>query len=311
MWGDDEWVGQVAVRAGATNIEYRFISRLDAAALYCSVTNVEWLGDGNMATSTPPQEAAPYTGKTLYYLSSWTSAFVNVVDEGSNSVPVELDRVGEGRAPGEFLYRGANVGEEGEPLQFCFSGYLSETQYWDRAPYGGYGSNDYYTSLDVFYVQDGNVFSYRPPPAPAAPKVVTQTVASTVSGIVGRMVRTYLPRGYADNTWKQYPVIYMHDGGQVVGAWGAWHTLTREIGQGRMREAIVVAVNAMNRCAEYTPPGETIPPDVGCGSNEVSGVGDRYADYLINDVKGYVDASYRTLSDPANSGVMGALRSAG
>lgn len=300
----DVWSGQVAVRAGA-NVEYRFISRLDDATLYCEATNIQWLGAGNLTTSTPPQEVAPYAGKTCYYVSSWTSAYMQVALDATNVVSTNLDRVGAGRVAGEFLYRATGVGEEGDPLQFSFYGYLSETQYWDHAPYGGYGSNDYYTPLDVFYVQDGDVFSYTPPPAPSAATVVTQTVSSSYTNIPSRSVRVYLPRGYSDNTWKRYPVLYAQDGQYVASSWGAWSALTREIGQGRMREAIVVAVEAGNRCAEYTPPGEVIPPDVGCGSNEVHGIGDDYAAYVIHDVKGYVDANYRTLSDPPQTGVLG------
>lgn len=300
----DVWSGQIAVRSGEA-VEYRFISRLDDQSLYCAATNFQWLGDSNLSTSTPPQETAPYSGKTLFYLSSWTSVTVQFSTEGTNVLSASLAQVGEGRVPGEYLYRVDGIGEEGDPIQFSFSGYLSETQYWDRAPYSGYGSNDYYTPLDVLVVQDGDVFNYTPPPAPAASAVVTQTVVSTVSNIPNHRTRIYLPRGYADNTWKRYPVLYMHDGQYVANQWGAWPTLDQEISQGRMRETIVVAVEAVNRCAELLPPGETLPPNVGCGTNAIDGIGDAYGDYLIKDVKAFVDANYRTLTNRENTLVAG------
>lgn len=288
------WSGHIAVRAGAA-VEYRFISRLDNQTIYCAATNFRWISGSNLSTSTPPQEAAPYTGKTLFYLSSWTSATVQFSVDGTNFLSADLAQAGEGRVSGEYLYRADGFGVEGDPIQFSFSGYLSGTQYWDHAPYSGYGSNDYYTPLDVFFVQDGDVFNYTPPPAPASSLVVTQTIASSVSNIPARVSRIYLPRGYSDNVWKRYPALYMHDGQYVANQWGAWPTLDREISQGRMRETIVVAVQSVNRCAELLPPGETLPPDVGCGTNAVQGIGDAYGDYLINDVKAFVDANYRAL----------------
>ncbi|MCO6401070.1 MAG: hypothetical protein J5I99_07585 [Verrucomicrobia bacterium] len=305
--GSNVWRGHVAVQAGSA-IEYRYISRLDASNQFCVVSNVEWLGAGNLTTSTPAQIQAPYTGKTMFYLSSWTSATVRYWANETTLVESVMSPVGEGRVSGEYLYRAAGFGVEGEPVQFDCYGFLSGTQYWDKAPFGGFGSNDYFTSLDVFYLQDGDIFNYEPPPAPGGSVVVTQVVASSFSNIPARASRIYLPRGYSDNAWKRYPVLYTHDGQYFAGPWGAWPTLNREVGQGRVREAIVVAVEtlaASNRCQEYVPPEDEIDLVSYCGTPNVQGIGDQYADYLIHDVKAFVDANYRTLADPANTGVIG------
>ncbi len=305
--GGDSWTGNVAVQAG-TVLEYRYISRLDASNQYCVVTNVEWLGDGNLTNVISAQPDAPYAGKTLLYLSSWTNAFVRYWADATNLVSMEMERVGEGRVLGEYLYRAAGFGEAGEAVQFDCFGFLSETQYWDKAPYTGFGTNDYSTPLDVFYLQDGDIFNYTPPPAPAASSVTSLVIVSSYTNIPGRNVRIYRPRGYSDNTWKRYPVMYAHDGQYFAGGWGGWQTLDREISQGRMREAIVVAVDtpgAAYRCRELVPPGDEIDLVDYCGSPNVQGIGDQYADYLIHDVKAYVDANYRTLPDRENTGVIG------
>jgi hypothetical protein len=71
-------------------------------------------------------------------------------------------------------------------------------------------------------------------------------------------------------------------------------TTARETGQGRMRECLVVGVdNTANRLAEYLPPTDSY--------QGAPGVGDKYRDYLLNNVRPYINASYRTLTDPANT----------
>lgn len=291
------WSGQVAVQAGVT-AEYKFISRLDSSGQHCQPTNVEWMSGPNLTSAMPVQPAAPYSGKTMYYHSAWTSAYVLFSTDFSNFVSTNLAQVGAGRTSGEYLYRAAGFGIEGQPIQFVCYGYLNGTQYWDNAPYGGYGSGDYFTPLDVFFLQDGQVFNYTPPPAPSPPTIVTQFVSSSYSNIPGRNVRVYLPRGYTNNAWKRYPVLYMHDGQNVFSpagfSWGFHHTATREISQGRMREAIVVGVdNTTNRLAEYCPPGDRVL------GNE--GIGEDYTAFLVHNVRPYVDWNYRTLNDRANT----------
>jgi predicted alpha/beta superfamily hydrolase len=171
------------------------------------------------------------------------------------------------------------------------------------------------TPLDVLWVQDGQIFNYEPPAAPSAPTVIIiQSLTSTVSGIPSRRVRVYLPRGYQQNTWKHYPVLYMHDGQNVFqgeGAFGnpnnSWFcdtTATREIGQGRIREMIIVAVDnansyGSNRLFEYRPPGEPLTPPF------TNNLGDKYAQYLAQNVKPHIDANFRTLPDAANTLTMG------
>lgn len=294
------WSGKVAVRAGAT-VEVQFISRDDSAAQHCVNTNVFWPGAPNASNTTPAAPEAPYAGKTLFYHSGWTNAFVLFSVDGTNFTSHPMARIGPGRFPGEYLHVATGFAQAGFPVQFVCYGFFNGTQYWDNAPYPGYGAGDYYTPLDVFFLQDGQIYDYWPPESPSPPAIVTQYIVSSwAPTVASRNIRVYLPRGYTNNLWKRYPVLYMHDGqnlfdpGGAFGSWGVEHTVTREISQGRIREVLVVAVdNTSARLAEYTPPG-----DSGAGP---AGVGDLYANFLIHNVRPAVDSAYRTLSDPPNT----------
>ncbi len=294
------WSGRVAVRAGVT-AEVQYISRNDSSTQHCANTNVSWPGVPNTTNFTAAPPGAPYAGKTMFYHSSWTNAFVLFTTDGTNFSSAAMSRVGNGRAPGEFLYRAEGFAFAGHPVQFVCYGWLAGTQFWDNAPFSGYGAGDYYTPLDVFFLQDGHVYDYWPPPAPSAPVIVTQFIVSSwAPTIPSRNIRIYLPRGYTNNTWKRYPVLYMHDGqnlfnpGGAFGSWGVEHTMNREVSQGRVREAIVVGVdNTAARLAEYTPPG-----DNGAGP---AGTGDLYANFLVHNVRPAVDSAHRTLNDRPNT----------
>jgi predicted alpha/beta superfamily hydrolase len=298
------WTGAVGVQAGTT-LEYKVVVRNESAAQYCSSSNVTWMPGANLSVAVPAQPPAPYAGKTIYYHSSWTNAFVQYLS-GTNWVSAGMERVGPGRSGGEFLYKASAVGEAGEVLEFVPNGWLNNTRYWDNPSYQSplTGENNYNTSLDFIFLQDGNIYNYRPPASVSASRVITNSVTSIYEGIPSRNIRIYLPRGYDENTWKRYPVMYMHDGQNVFdpgggfGSWSADATATREISQGRMREAILVGVNnTAARMDEYRPPG-----DIYQGAN---GIADRYANFLINNVRPTLDFNYRTLNDPANTMTLG------
>jgi predicted alpha/beta superfamily hydrolase len=117
---------------------------------------------------------------------------------------------------------------------------------------------------------------------------------------VQKRVWIYLPEGYAQSK-KRYPVLYMHDGQNVfddlTAAFGEWgvdeclDTLMREL----KFEFIVVAVDhgAANRLSEYSPYDFTVSPD-SVSQWHAKGKGKLYLDGLVNDLKPYVDANYRT-----------------
>ncbi|MEW6277047.1 MAG: alpha/beta hydrolase-fold protein [Candidatus Eremiobacterota bacterium] len=127
------------------------------------------------------------------------------------------------------------------------------------------------------------------------------------SSVLGnrRDVWVYLPPGYADHPDKRYPVLYVHDGQNVFDRstaafgveWGLDETAERLIRDGRLPELIIVAAaNTPGRLDEYSP----------CPDPQHGGGGaDRYGRFLVEELKPFVDGTYRTSRDAADTGVLG------
>ncbi len=125
---------------------------------------------------------------------------------------------------------------------------------------------------------------------------------------VDRAITLYVPRGY-DFASKRYPVLYLHDGNNafdpnqprsVDATWDADAVADAEISAGRVREFIVVAIpNDDRRFFEYGPVEDLFQ------GQHLGGDGDAYADFVVNDLKPVVDASYRTLPGRDDTAVLG------
>jgi predicted alpha/beta superfamily hydrolase len=288
------WTGQISVQAG-TALQYQYIKRSTAQGSWCDSTNTTSLG-GTLSQTIPSQPAAPYNGKTIYYLSLWASVDL-VYNNGGTFVGVTMTKIGAGRTAGESLFKISGVGQAGENIEFVFSDGHGN---FDNPPGGG----NYLTNVDDFEVEDKNVFAYQPPATFSAPTILTPFVNSSVSNIPGRTVRIYLPRGYTENVNRRYPVVYFHDGQNVFdpggpfGSWSADATATKEIGAGRMRETILVGIdNDSARIPEYQPPNDSY--------QGTQGRADAYANFVINNVRPYIDSNFRTLNDVKNTLTIG------
>jgi predicted alpha/beta superfamily hydrolase len=117
-----------------------------------------------------------------------------------------------------------------------------------------------------------------------------------------RRVHIFLPRDY-EISQKSYPVVYMNDGDTAFFPGGAyqktWDTakiITRLYLGNRIRKAIVVAVCPIDRDYEYT--------HAPVSGKRWGGLED-YAYYLAFNVKGFIDAHYRTIPDAQKSLVLG------
>ena len=116
----------------------------------------------------------------------------------------------------------------------------------------------------------------------------------------------YTPPGYDDQTSRHFPVLYLHDGQNLFdGAtsfipgqdWHVGSTADHCIQSGLVEPVIIVGMyNTKARIREYTP---THVPKLGGGR------ADRYAKFLIEEVKPFVDREYRTLSGPVHTGIGG------
>jgi predicted alpha/beta superfamily hydrolase len=119
-----------------------------------------------------------------------------------------------------------------------------------------------------------------------------------------RRIWLYLPPDYATST-KNYPVLYMQDGQNLfddeTSGFGEWHvdeSLNELHAQGDYG-CIVVGIDngGSNRLDEYSPWYNT-------DYNE-GGDGDAFVDFIVNTLKPYIDANYRTLPGRQSTGIMG------
>jgi len=159
------------------------------------------------------------------------------------------------------------------------------------------------------------------PPVPPGVTGTLRTHESVSSKFVdARRVDIWLPPGYERNPSRRFPVLYMHDGQNLfdpalsyIGVdWGMDEAMTRLAAEGSVREAIVVGVwNTPERFEEYMPakavsesglPDEW--PDMAWmrKSNIAS---DRYLRFLVEELKPFIDSSYRTLPGRDDTVVMG------
>jgi predicted alpha/beta superfamily hydrolase len=120
-----------------------------------------------------------------------------------------------------------------------------------------------------------------------------------------RAILVFLPPGYESEPDRRYPVLYMHDGQNLFDAatsfigveWAVDETVARLTDAGTMEPVIVVGIsNTADRVFEYTPFAD---------ASGRGGGAELYADFVVNDLKPFIDANYRTLRDRANTGVAG------
>lgn len=116
-----------------------------------------------------------------------------------------------------------------------------------------------------------------------------------------RTLLVYLPPGYEDDDSLRYPVLYMHDGQNIFDAstsfagveWGVDEAAQRLIEAGTIEPIIIVGIyNNAARMTEYTPRPE--------GEQ-----GDAYARFVVEEVKPFIDKTYRTDPSPEKTGVAG------
>ncbi|PSL40162.1 putative alpha/beta superfamily hydrolase [Planomicrobium soli] len=133
-----------------------------------------------------------------------------------------------------------------------------------------------------------------------------------------RLIRIYLPESYK-NSAERYPVLYMHDGQNVfrdeTAIDGVSLNLERYLEEKALR-VIVVAVNqnSTERKNEYCPwpNGEYSTKFLADPTVSFGGKGKQYIEFIVNQLKPYIDKTYRTMEDQtAMAGIsMGGLISA-
>lgn len=124
-----------------------------------------------------------------------------------------------------------------------------------------------------------------------------------------RRIRVLLPKNYAKNSQKNYPVIYFHDGQNVLyskesfsgHSWKVIPTIKRNPD---IEQMIVVAIdndgfNRMNEYSAWKYQESNIP------GMQFGGKGIEYAEFVMEIVKPFIDEHYRTKSDRLHTAMIG------
>ena len=140
----------------------------------------------------------------------------------------------------------------------------------------------------------------RPKRYSASPQVKIIDIAFAIPQLNRkRRIWVYLPKGYS-TTMKTYPVLYMQDGQNLfndqTAAFGEWgvdeclDTLQKRIN----KECIVVGIDngGDKRLNEYCPYDFSVKG--GFTTPDQKGEGKEYVEFMVNNLKPYIDTKYRT-----------------
>ena len=129
-----------------------------------------------------------------------------------------------------------------------------------------------------------------------------------------RDVWVYLPPGYRRSSRHRYPVFYLHDGQNIFDAataFGGAEWKVDETAQGLIQKrlvepVIIVAIGGMgeDRIHEYTPTVARIEPN-GESDAKSGGLLREYGRFLVEELKPFIDRTYRTRPDKDSTGLGG------
>lgn len=132
-----------------------------------------------------------------------------------------------------------------------------------------------------------------------------------------RFVRVILPHDYYLNITKRYPVIYMHDGQNLVDpakysgySWDVANTVKKLSLENKIDNVIIVGIDSDEsyRIQEYTNAlSKSADKKIHKFTKESIFLPEAhlYAKFLVEELKPYIDQNYRTLSDRLNTAVAG------
>jgi predicted alpha/beta superfamily hydrolase len=122
-----------------------------------------------------------------------------------------------------------------------------------------------------------------------------------------RTVRVFVPSGYESEPDRRYPVFYMHDGQNLFDPeaafkkgehWRVGETATALIDARTIEPLIIVGIDntGPRRIDEYTPTHDR---------RRGGGEADAYGRFIVEELKPFIDATYRTLPDARQTGIGG------
>lgn len=131
--------------------------------------------------------------------------------------------------------------------------------------------------------------------------------------IPARTVRVWLPSDY--NASQRYAVLYMHDGRMLWDAAATWNhqefgvdeAMDSLITLGKIMPTIVVGIdNNDNRIGEYAPDDITeFLPEGKPVYRDITACGNNYLQFMVTELKPFIDSTYSVYTDPAHTFVMG------
>lgn len=125
-----------------------------------------------------------------------------------------------------------------------------------------------------------------------------------------RTLRIYLPPGYEREGKRRYPVLYLQDGQNLFsgktsflpnGEWRVDEAAQSLIEAGLIEPVIIVGIDnaGARRDEEYLPTRAKVDGE------ELGGEADAYGKLLVEELKPYVDRTYRTKTDARNTAIGG------
>lgn len=199
----------------------------------------------------------------MYYLSRARSPALELCGDGAEVKRIPMVAAAQGRYADERLWvADLSAHLRSENWQFRVVLASGRRDHPLFAPF-------YTTSLRTVWVQDRQLFGYKPASTVSPSRVVK--LHDFTGSLPPRDLYVYLPRGYEQHRDHTYPVIYMHDGqncfqayvhDSFAGSWQADLAADLLIRQGLMQECIIVAVSngAEDRILEYLPPYASYQP---------------------------------------------------
>lgn len=129
--------------------------------------------------------------------------------------------------------------------------------------------------------------------------------ASKVEGFP-RTCRIYTPDEYEQDPERTFPVLYMHDGQNIfahpqsalIDTWCANLTVEKLVAERCIEPWIIVGIDSgMGRLEEYSGWDDE--------THQTKGRGEQYTRFIVNELKPWVDRTYRTRKEPRWTGVAG------
>jgi len=131
-----------------------------------------------------------------------------------------------------------------------------------------------------------------------------------------KKIRIILPNNY-DLSDKRYPVLYMHDGQNLVDpsplsgySWEVMKTMDQLAGE--YGDMIIVGMDShpLKRILEYTPVLSRsvvrfLKNTVGVPTDEITPEANEYGTFIIKQVKSYIDQHFRTITDRLHTFIAG------